>query len=119
MKQNAVGLSNICILSTMVLVVVSTTVSLLFGVESIAKNNCSDDFVIYADSSIEHLEETIRDFAEDEDVEIKKLQKYNSLTFAGIREESSIRVIFDKNFDDFDSIKVLQSFLCGEFGAIC
>ena len=28
MKQNAVGLSNICILSTMVLVVVSTTVSL-------------------------------------------------------------------------------------------
>ena len=33
MKQNAVGLSNICILSTMVLVMVSTTVSLYVGVE--------------------------------------------------------------------------------------
>lgn len=33
MKQNAVGLSNICILSTMVLVMVSTTVSMYFGVE--------------------------------------------------------------------------------------
>lgn len=33
MKQNAVGLANICILSTMVLVMVSCTVSLYFGVE--------------------------------------------------------------------------------------
>ena len=35
MKQNAVGLANICILSTMVLVVVSTTVSLFIGQEDI------------------------------------------------------------------------------------
>ncbi len=34
MKQNAVGLANICILSTMVLVTVSTTVSLYTGMES-------------------------------------------------------------------------------------
>lgn len=115
MKQNAVGLSNICILSTMVLVVISTTVSLLFGVESIAKSNCSDDFVIYADSSIEHLEETIRDFAEDEDVEIKKLQKYNSLTFSGVREESSIRVIFDKNYDDFSKICIISAFTAEDY----
>lgn len=33
MKQNAVGLANICILSTMVLVTVSTTVSLYVGLE--------------------------------------------------------------------------------------
>ncbi len=33
MKQNAVGLANICILSTMVLVMISTTVSLYAGVE--------------------------------------------------------------------------------------
>ena len=34
MKQNAVGLANICILSTMVLVTISTTVSLYVGQES-------------------------------------------------------------------------------------
>ena len=33
MKQNAVGLANICILSTMVLVTVSTTVTLYAGME--------------------------------------------------------------------------------------
>ena len=34
MKQNAVGLANICILSTMVLVTVSTTISLYVGLEN-------------------------------------------------------------------------------------
>ena len=115
MKQNAVGLSNICILSTMVLVVVSTTVSLLAGVDSVVRNRCSDDFVINADYSIENLEETIRKFAEDEDVEIKKLQKYNSLTFAGIREESSIRVIFDKNYEDFSKICIISAFTAEDY----
>ena len=33
MKQNAVGLANICILSTMVLVMISTTVSLYIGID--------------------------------------------------------------------------------------
>lgn len=35
MKQNAVGLANICILSTMVLVMISTTVSMNVGIEDI------------------------------------------------------------------------------------
>ena len=35
MKQNAVGLSNICILSTCVLVMISTTVSLYIGMEDV------------------------------------------------------------------------------------
>ena len=38
MKQNAVGLANICILSTMVLVTISTTVSLYAGVEDTLNN---------------------------------------------------------------------------------
>ncbi len=37
MKQNATGLANICILSTMVLVMVSTTVSMFIGEEDILK----------------------------------------------------------------------------------
>jgi len=38
MKQNAVGLANICILSTMVLVTISTTVSLYVGQESMMRD---------------------------------------------------------------------------------
>lgn len=48
MKQNAVGLSNICILSTMVLVMVSTTVSLHMGVDDILKERYPQDIQISA-----------------------------------------------------------------------
>ena len=43
MKQNAVGLANICILSTMVLVMVSTTVSLYIGADDAVKNRYPSD----------------------------------------------------------------------------
>lgn len=46
MKQNAVGLANICILSTMVLVMISTTSSLFIGSEDALRNqNPRDIFV--------------------------------------------------------------------------
>ena len=44
MKQNAVGLANICILSTMVLVMISTTISLYVGMEDILKNRFPQEF---------------------------------------------------------------------------
>jgi putative ABC transport system permease protein len=48
MKQNAVGLSNICILSTMVLVMLSTTVSLYIGMEDALRNRFPRDIEITA-----------------------------------------------------------------------
>lgn len=46
MKQNAAGLANICILSTMVLVMLSTTVSLFIGVEDSLRRNLGNDIVV-------------------------------------------------------------------------
>lgn len=46
MKRNAAGLASICILSTMVLVTVSTTVSLYAGVEDIVNMRCPADIVV-------------------------------------------------------------------------
>ncbi|OUP00697.1 hypothetical protein B5F37_10245 [Drancourtella sp. An210] len=46
MKQNAVGLANICILSTMVLVTVSTTVSLNMGMENIMGNRFPKEYML-------------------------------------------------------------------------
>lgn len=48
MKQNAVGLANICILSTMVLVMVSTTVSLYGGVEDALNYRYPSDVLVTA-----------------------------------------------------------------------
>ncbi len=44
MKQNAMGLASICILSTMVLVMISTTGSLMLGVEKMMTNRYPYDF---------------------------------------------------------------------------
>lgn len=46
MKQNAVGLANICILSTMVLIMVSTTVSLYAGMEDVLDTRFPKDFLV-------------------------------------------------------------------------
>lgn len=46
MKQNAVGLSNICILSTMVLVMLSTTISLSVGMNDIVKTRFPRDITV-------------------------------------------------------------------------
>lgn len=51
MKQNAVGLANICILSTMVLVMISTTISLYVGMEDVLNYRfqgfCSKDECVF------------------------------------------------------------------------
>jgi putative ABC transport system permease protein len=46
MKQNAAGLANICVLSTMVLVMLSTTVSLYLGMENALHNRFPRQFEI-------------------------------------------------------------------------
>lgn len=48
MKQNASGLASICVLSTMVLVVVSTTVSLYAGMEGELKQRYPSDISVYS-----------------------------------------------------------------------
>ncbi len=51
MKQNAVGLANICILSTMVLVMVSGTVSLYAGMNDVLDGRYAGDVVVSVDSA--------------------------------------------------------------------
>lgn len=56
MKQNAVGLANICILSTAILVVLSTTVSLYIGINDMLKNRYPNDIIINASIMPEEVE---------------------------------------------------------------
>lgn len=74
MKQNAAGLANICILSTMVLVMVSTTGSMMVGIEDSIRERYPKDFGIYvygADrEQLEDLQREVRRFAEQEQLSI-------------------------------------------------
>ncbi|MCM1227594.1 MAG: ABC transporter permease [Clostridium sp.] len=62
MKQNAVGLANICILSTMVLIMVSSTSSLMLGMADILQREYQNDFDIYCnESDLSRREECLAD----------------------------------------------------------
>lgn len=60
MKQNGAGLANICALSTMVLVMVSTTVSLYVGMEDILDSRFPRDVSIICNEADTNNEETLQ-----------------------------------------------------------
>ena len=92
MKQNAVGLANICILSTMVLVAVSTTVSLYVGVEDIMKERYPNEINIRAyydtgapseDSIAPIVEKSVKESGR----KIRHEDDYLELYFAAIKDQ--------------------------------
>ena len=92
MKQNAVGLANICILSTMVLVAVSTTVSLYVGVEDIMKGRYPNEINIRAyydtgapseDSIAPIVEKSVKESGR----KIRHEEDYLELYFAAIKDQ--------------------------------
>lgn len=92
MKQNAVGLANICILSTMVLVAISTTVSLYVGVEDIMKERYPNEINIRAyydtgapseDSIAPIVEKSVKESGR----KIRHEEDYLELYFAAIKDQ--------------------------------
>lgn len=82
MKQNATGLANICILSTCVLVVISSTVSLYVGMEDVLRVRFPKDVTttyIYQDDSDdkEYLKNYHYDYSVLNNVFNNRAEKYN------------------------------------------
>lgn len=106
MKQNAVGLANICILSTMVLVMLSTTVSLYIGMEDLLKNRYPREIVISAQSvskeQAQVIEKMIQDEAKKYQIEIENPIHYRSADFLAKREENTFisdRTVMQSNIN--------------------
>lgn len=83
MKQNAVGLANICVLSTMVLVMISSTSSLMFGMEDSIRSRYPNDFSLYIQEDKERSQEIIRQIGEL--LERRKLQVTDSMEYTYLR----------------------------------
>lgn len=102
MKQNAVGLANICILSTMVLVMVSSTASLMIGIEGIIKDRYPYqlEFNAYTGGDKEKLsdiENMVDLTAEEENIEITRKSVYSSLQFSAIYQGENEFTFSDTN----------------------
>lgn len=97
MKKNAVGLANICILSTMVLVILSATLNMYVGAEDSIQKRYPAEFMITAAAD---------DPATDKAVDILKsaitehgLEKENERTFTDL----SYSAVYDQDSDSFDT----------------
>lgn len=79
MKQNAVGLSNICILSTMVLVVLSSTISMYIGQKDAIEQLFPYDFMVRADltsTDYDVLTKVVDNTVQETDAEVSKSSVY-------------------------------------------
>lgn len=113
MKQNAVGLANICILSTMVLIMVSTTVSMYIGIEDEVDTRYPTDLSVYAqyedqvsgeDQIVEKVEQTIRDSGRT----IGNESSYVDLSIGCIQEGNEFVFSKDQSVMDYDKLTYLS-----------
>lgn len=100
MKRNAAGLASICILSTMVLVTVSTTVSLYLGANEIVDDRYPYDISIDcpADSDAGTLDELAvkaRSLADARGLALSDFAEYHSLSFTGFFNDGAVTL--DRN----------------------
>lgn len=105
MKQNAVGLANICILSTCVLVVISSTVSLYAGMEDVLGNRFPKEVTtsyIYEDDSDDEafLKKYHYDYSVLDSAFLQRAEKYN------------LKI---KNMETFYSLDSVGSFVDNQF----
>lgn len=88
MKQNAVGLANVAILSTMVLVMIFSTFSLWFGMDDTLLSHCPTQLVFEITSPIsrETVLSRVEQAVREENESLAEEMDYYSITFAGYKQ---------------------------------
>ncbi|WP_066895426.1 ABC transporter permease [Clostridium nigeriense] len=109
MKQNAVGLANICILSTMVLVMISSTSSMMIGMEDIINTRYPYDISIYSDVSDNDNKESLVYEIENaiKNERVKKEISYTYLNFAAIKDKDRFVTNSNSNSDIYNDMNNL------------
>ncbi|MEA5026610.1 MAG: ABC transporter permease [Erysipelotrichaceae bacterium] len=119
MKQNAVGLANICILSTMVLVTISTTVSLYVGQEQVINAQYPYDITLTTtNQSAEYNTELLTEvkiLAAENNITIDPFIVYNYKQFSGVMKDSKF-YLYDQ-ITDFDNYYMLTFIPLDQYNA--
>lgn len=100
MKRNAVGLANICILSTMALVMISATLSMHIGIDDNFEKRYPSEFSITAmandplyDNIIENLENSLKN----EGLVLENRILYENMGFSAVYDEKQKKFLTDPN----------------------
>lgn len=117
MKQNAVGLANICILATMVIVALSTTVAMFVGSEETLTNRFpfENAVTVYGGEQeesagnsqlpeMEQIKTTIDEQTAAADLKINQLESYRYQTLFGMLEKNKFVIPESTSLTDLTSI---------------
>lgn len=108
MKQNAVGLANICILSTMVLVMISSTSSLVFGMNDLLEARYPYDIAVYSEDidnekNIETMDK-VQKLIKDSNADVKNKEEYSYINFTILRNKNQFYCPEDSNSISLDEL---------------
>lgn len=123
MKQNAVGLANICILSTMVLVMISTTICMYMGMDDILKTRYPREFEVTAFHPDSAQEEKIKSIIEEEvrraGVSEKGRVEYHYGGAAAVKKGNSFRIAEDEDvYSGDENIYELQMIPLADYNVL-
>lgn len=109
MKQNAVGLANICILSTMILVILSTTVSLWTGMEDLLHARYPKDVIIEVKTPNPiQIRQQIDTLIQKKGIDQKDTLTYSYLSFSCLQQGSNFSFdIADGGITDISNVRTL------------
>ena len=110
MKQNAGGLASICVLSTMVLVVVSTTVSMYAGTEGELKQRYPADISVYSwykeipaelnlDDALKEAEAESDNIIDGSGCDVKESKGYTYFSWTVYRDGAEFKPVLNDNND--------------------
>ena len=120
MKQNAVGLANICILSTMVLVTISTTLSLYIGAEQTISNQYPYDAILsthfQTDEYNDQLLKQVYQLADDQNIVLEGFIAYDYHDFWAIKQDNTF--FSNEEIPEFDQYGVLTFITIAQFNVI-
>lgn len=110
MKQNAAGLSVICLLSTAVLVMISSTVSLYVGLDDVIRTRFKRDYVVtvpnYSEETAAKAGETVDRVLQETGESAKGRIEYRYISFAAVDTGDGFEVS-EENLADFNRLEYL------------
>lgn len=121
MKQNAAGLASICILSTMVLIMLSTTVSLYIGMEDLLKYRYPKEISVsgfdVSQEEAESIEKNIVEEADKHKVEMIDPIHYRSVAFPATQQGNSFN-LEEPETPSFNDVSVIEAIPLNEYNQL-
>ncbi|MEG0895437.1 MAG: ABC transporter permease, partial [Oscillospiraceae bacterium] len=113
MKKNAVGLANICIMSTAVLVMISTTVSMYIGMNDLMKHRFPNDVLISETYTPQtrpknkSTENNLKEILAEDNISYKNFFSYEFMIFYSSINENSYKIDNQSNSKEFNNSSML------------